>query len=168
LGGATGEQQSVACVDLFLGRLFLRQGKTRESVSTVESALADIRRFRLDWYADFANAVIAEAEAFGGDPIRALEIASRELEANDRLRPMLSRAAGIAFARMGEKPASIRELRHALKAARDRRADYDIAATIDALAALEDAEPELLADRDEILERLKIKRLPAPMLVPAR
>jgi tetratricopeptide (TPR) repeat protein len=164
LGGATGEQQSVACVDLFLGRLLLRQGKTAESLSTVEAALADIRRFRLDWYADFGNAVIAEAEAFGGDAIRALEIASRELAANDRLRPMLARVGGIAFARLGEKTGAIRELRHALESAQERKADYDVAATIDALDALGAADSDLLAVREEILNRLKIKDLPAPEL----
>ena len=72
--------------------------------------------------------------------MRALEIASRELEANDRQRPLLTRAAGIALARFGEKRGAIRELTHSLQTARDRGAEYDVAATIDVLDTLEDAD----------------------------
>jgi hypothetical protein len=38
---------------------------------------------------------------------------------------------------------------------------YDIAATIDVLAALRLADPELIVERDDILERLRISRMPA-------
>jgi hypothetical protein len=39
-----------------------------------------------------------------------------------------------------------------------------MAATIEALAALDRAGPEMLRERDEIVEALKIVRLPAPVL----
>jgi hypothetical protein len=49
-----------------------------------------------------------------------------------------------------------------LRAARQQGADYDIAATIDALASLGRANRDLLRERNETLARLKIKRLPSP------
>jgi hypothetical protein len=49
-----------------------------------------------------------------------------------------------------------------VQSARERRAEYELAATIDALAALGRAAPGLLAERDEILERLRIEQLPTP------
>jgi hypothetical protein len=58
----------------------------------------------------------------------------------------------------------MREFRHSLQTARARGSEYDIAATIDAMAAIGGADAELLAERDEILGRLKISQLPAPVL----
>ena len=54
------------------------------------------------------------------------------------------------------------ELIAALESARGRGAEYDVAATIDALRALGGADADLLRERDEILSRLKIVRLPTP------
>ena len=67
------------------------------------------------------QAWIAEAEAFGGDPFRALDIASQTLRSNDRLRPLLTRMGGVALARLGQREAATRELRHSLRTARERR-----------------------------------------------
>jgi class 3 adenylate cyclase/predicted ATPase len=158
---STGERQSVAYIDVLMGRLAVRRGEHRLGVATLESAHAELRKFRLDAYADFAEALVAEAEAFGGDPFRALEIASRVLQADDRQRPLLTRMAGIALARLGQKEAALRELSHSLRTARERASDYDIAATIDAMATLGYADSELPANRDAILGRLKVMQLPA-------
>ena len=130
----------------------------------LEAAMADLRRFGMDAYAELAEAWIVESEAFGGDAMRAMEIASQRLRTGDRDRPLLTRMAGIALARLGETKGAKRELEHSLRTARDRSADYDIAATIDAMAAIDAIDPALLRERDEILERLKITRLPAPAL----
>ena len=107
--------------------------------------MADLRKLHVDLYADLAQAFIAEAEAFGGDPFGAMEIASSVLQANDRHRPLLTRMAGIALARLGQNEAALRELRHSLQTARARGSDYDIAATIDVIDALGAANPEMLA-----------------------
>ena len=93
-----------------------------------------------------------------------MEIGGRELEASNRLRPLLTRAAGIALARLGEKSAAIRELTHSLESARSLGGEYDIAATIDALATLNGADPRLLGERDTILTRLRIVYLPTIQL----
>jgi hypothetical protein len=71
---------------------------------------------------------------------------------------------GIALARLGEKGGAIRELEHSLRTARERAAEYDIAATIDSMDLVDGADPDLLRERDEILARLKISRLPRPSL----
>jgi hypothetical protein len=117
----------------------------------------------MDAHAEYTEALIAEAHAFGdGDPFDAFEIASRTLQANDRQRPLLSRVGAIALARAGQKEASLRELGHSLRVARERGADYEIAATLDALDAVGGADREMLSERDRILERLKIVALPRP------
>jgi tetratricopeptide (TPR) repeat protein len=160
----TRERQAVAFVDVLLARLAVRRGDNQRGLPMLEAAMADLRRFRIDAYADFAKALIAEAEAFAGDAERAHALARQELEAGDRHRPLLQRVAGIALARLGQKDAAERELLSALDCARERSAEYDIAATIDVLDALGSAPPGLLGDRDEILGRLQIAHLPAPAL----
>jgi tetratricopeptide (TPR) repeat protein len=149
--------------DVLLGRLAVRRGRLEEGLPMLEAAMAQLRKLGIDAYADLAQALVAEAEAFAGDPVRALDIARRSLQANDRLRPLLTRVAGIALARMGEKATAVGELTDSLQSARERGAPYDIAATIDALAALGAAEPALIAERDEILGKLRIRQLPRPI-----
>jgi class 3 adenylate cyclase/tetratricopeptide (TPR) repeat protein len=161
---ATQEWWGVAFADALLGRLTMRRGDYQGAIAVLEPALADMRRLRMEGYAELIEALIAEAEAVGGDALDGLDRASRALKANDRLRPLLTRAAGIALARMGQREAAMRELAHSLSTARDRAAEYDLAAAIDAMAAVGGADPEMLRDRDRILERLKITRLPRPVL----
>jgi tetratricopeptide (TPR) repeat protein len=161
---ATGERQGVAEVEMLLGRLAMRRGRYQDALPVLEAARADLRRFAMDASADLALALIAEAEAFLGDPQRALQIARQELEAGQRNRPLIERVAGIALARLGETDAAKSKLMDALASARERDAEYDIAATIDVLDALGSIDSRMLADRDEIIGRLKIARLPAPLL----
>ncbi|MGZ4248550.1 MAG: adenylate/guanylate cyclase domain-containing protein [Solirubrobacteraceae bacterium] len=160
---ATGERWGVALCDSLLGRLYVRRGEYERGLIALTAAREDMRKLRLDAYAEDTEALIAEAHAFGGgDPFDAFEIASRTLQANDRQRPLLSRLGAIALARAGQKDASLRELGHSLRVARERGAEYEIAATIDVLDAVAGADPELLSERDRILERLKIVQLPRP------
>jgi class 3 adenylate cyclase/tetratricopeptide (TPR) repeat protein len=161
---ATGDRHWVAYTDALLARLTVRRGRYSDGLSMLEAASAELRRLRMDAYADLAQAWIAEAEAFGGDPFRALDIGRHELEANDLQRPLLTRMGGIALGRLGQTGAAMRELRHSLQTASARSAEYDVAATIDAMDAFGGADPELLRRRDEILTRLKISRLPIPVL----
>jgi class 3 adenylate cyclase/tetratricopeptide (TPR) repeat protein len=161
---ATGERQAVAFADVLLGRVAVRRGESGAAVSMLESATAQLRRFDMHAYADFAQALIAEAEALAGDADRGLAIARRELRNASRQRPVLQRAVGVALARLGQPAAARTELLDALASARSNGFEYDIAATIDALDALSGARAELLMERDEILDRLKIVRLAAPAL----
>ena len=161
---ATKEPQSVAFVSLLLGRLALRDGRYQEALPLLEAAMLDLRRFRIGEYTGFARALIAEAEAFAGDPTRALQIAEDELDGADRYVPLLRRIVGIALCRLGRTDASKRELLGGLEVARKRGEEYDIAATADVLAELGAAQPDDVHERDEILTRLRIDRLPKPDL----
>lgn len=161
---ATGDRHWIAYADALLARLTVRRGRYREGLTALEAAMSDLRQLGMDAYAELAQAWIAEAEAFGGDPFRAMDLASETLRSNDRLRPLLTRMGGVALARLGQREAAIRELGHSLRTARERSADYDIAATIDALDALDAIDEDVVRERDEILERLKIKQLRLPAL----
>jgi hypothetical protein len=119
----------------------------------------ELRRLGVGEFAELSQAMLAEAEAFGGDPFRALEIASGALQTSERLRPLLTRVAGAALARLGETGAATRELTQSLRSARERGAEYDVAAAIDALDATGSADPKLLKERDAIMRQLKIDQL---------
>ncbi len=160
----TREAQAVAFVDVLLGRLAVRRGDLDRGLPMIESSMNALRRFSMHAYADFAEALIAEAEAFAGNPARALEIARAGMDSGDRNRPLLQRAAGVALARLGRPEAAREELAAALGSARERGAEYDFAATIDALDALGGADAEMLRERDQILKALKIVRPPGPAL----
>jgi len=161
---ATGDRQSVAFVDVLLGRLASRRGRLDEALPLLETAMADLRRFGIAAYADFAQAMVAEAEAFAGDPLRALRGAQQAAQGADRNVPLLRRLSGIALARLGRGDEAEGELVSGLAAARERGSEYDIAATADVLDALGRASPELRHERDEILGRLKVQQLPTPRL----
>jgi len=161
---ATGEPQSVTFTDLLMARLATRSGHGRQAVPKLEAAMNELREFGMDAYADFAQALLAEAEGLGGAPERALAVAHEQLKLTDRNAPLLERVAGIALARLGYTEAARAELLAALKSARAREVEYDVAATIDALHALDGADADLLGERDEIMRRLKIVRLPTPRL----
>ena len=158
----TGERHSVAFIDLLLARLATRRGDGRAAVPKLEAAMKELREFGMDAYADFAQALLAEAEGIGGAPERSLAIAHHQLTVTDRNAPLLKRVAGVALARLGYVEAARAELIAALRSARARGAEYDVAATIDVLNALDAADADLLRERDEILSRLKIARLPTP------
>ena len=84
-----------------MGRLAVRAGRTPEGCALLESAMADLRRYRIDAYADFAEALIGEAEAFAGDPSRALVIANEVLDRSDRQLPLSAGCRG-CWARLGD------------------------------------------------------------------
>ena len=163
---ATGERLAVAFVDVLLTRIAVRRGACPEGVRTLEKAAAELHKAGADVFAGFARALIAEAEAFTGDAARALQVAGRELDRGGRHRPLLQRASGIALTRLGRLDEADEQLRIALAGAREAGADYEVAATIDALDSLGAAGQDMLIDRDEIVERLKIERLPVLALAP--
>jgi hypothetical protein len=154
----------VAFVDVLLTRLAARRGACPDGPHSLEAAADELRRSGVDAYAAFAQALVAEAHAFTGDAARALQIAREELDATDRHRPLLQRVSGIALARLGRSDEAETQLRDALVSAREDGADYEVAATIEVLDSLGAAEEEMLRDRDAIVERLKIERLPLPAL----
>jgi hypothetical protein len=159
----TGERPAVAFVDVLLTRLAVRRGESPGGVRTLEQAAAELRKSGADVFAGFARALVAEAHAFTGDASCALEIAGQELETSGRHRPLLERVCGIALARLGRVDQAEAQLRMSLASALKGGAAYEVAATIDVLDSIGVAGKDMLRDRDEIVKRLKIERLPRPL-----
>ncbi len=112
--------------------------------------MADLRRL-MDPYADFAQAFSPKPRRSGATRSALWRSRASVLQANDRHRPLLTRMAGIALARLGENEAAIAGAAALAADGARPRADYDIAATIDVFAGLGAADPEMLRDRNGIL-----------------
>jgi hypothetical protein len=120
-----------------------------------------MRQQRFDYYADCASALVAEAEALGGSADRALEIVAELLTPSCRYESLLRRSRGIALARHGEREAAVAELEKSIAAARRIGEDYELVLTLDALAAVQPLRAHEQREREEILERLGIVKLPS-------
>ncbi len=156
---SVGQRQGVAFVTLLLGRLAVREGRYADGLELLEWAAAELARMRLDYYVGLARACVAEAEAYGGDPQRALSIADALLAAGDRNRALVHRIRAIALTRTGRVAAAVEALESALAAAGDSGTDYDVAASLDLLDAL-GALSTGADERDAIMARLRITALP--------
>jgi class 3 adenylate cyclase/tetratricopeptide (TPR) repeat protein len=159
---STGDAPGVAFANVQLGRVAVRTGSYSDALSVLTVAADELRRFRLDGYADFASALVAEAEALGHDASRALELTERLLPSAERDVPLLRRVRGIALARLGAGDAATSELELSLLHATERSAHYDIAATLDAMSRIGGLDPQRARERDAILEQLHIVALPGP------
>src|SRR6185312_633154 len=155
-GERSGRPADVAFVDCNVGEILSDQGR-------LEEAEEHLRRARRVWSATrepqsvaFIDMLLGRLAVRRGD----IQVGLPMLEGADRERPLLQRSVGIALARLGEPDPARRELTVALDIARERGSGYDVASTIDALAALGVADADLLRERDEILAALKIVRLP--------
>jgi tetratricopeptide (TPR) repeat protein len=157
---STGDRQGTAFANMLLGRLAVRADSPQEGIRLLNAAAADMRRFRVDYYAAFASALVAEGEALGGAAERALAIASELLDSGNSYVSLLRRARGIALARIGDRNRAERELEDAVATARGGDEDYESALALDALAALGPLEPARRRERDAIVERLGVIRLP--------
>jgi class 3 adenylate cyclase/tetratricopeptide (TPR) repeat protein len=154
---STGDRQGSAFANMLLGRVAVRAGRTDEGLELLRSAVADMERFRVEFYAELARSLIAEGEALGGDAERALAIAEQQLASGSSYVSLLRRVRGLALIRLGEGEAAAHaELRPALAAARERGEDYDVALALAALASVDAATADELAERDEIFERLGV------------
>ncbi len=158
---ATGHQEGVAFANMVLGRLAVRAGRAQEGTALLEAAAANMRRAGVGYYADRATAFLAEGHALGGDPERGVEMASGLVAAGSSYVALLRRASGTALCRMGDRDGARRELELALVAARRGGEDYEVALTLDVLATVDTLDAERHAERDTIVERLGIVRLPA-------
>jgi class 3 adenylate cyclase/tetratricopeptide (TPR) repeat protein len=159
---STGDRQGVAYANILLGRLAVRCSREEEGLVLLRGAEQELRLFHIDADADFAALLIAEAEALTGDAPRALAMSDRLAARADRSRALIHRLRGMALARLGRIRVAIEELEESLAAARQRGAEYDVAAAIDLLGSLGAIDPDLAHERDSILARLRIERLPQP------
>lgn len=158
-----GQRQGVAFVTLLLGRLAVRKGHYGEGRQLLERATNELRRMNLAIYVGLARGCLAEAEAFGGDPARAVTIADELIAAGGGNTALPRRTRAIALARGGCKALAVEALEQSVAAATTAGSDYDLAAGLDLLDAL-GAAGSRTGQRDAIVTRLRIERLPRPAL----
>jgi class 3 adenylate cyclase/tetratricopeptide (TPR) repeat protein len=155
---STGDRHRAAFASTLLGRLAVRVGRFEEGVRILETAAADMRQLGLDFYVDFARALVAEGEALGGDAQRGLAVADELLASGTRYALLLQRVRGIGLGRLGEREAALRELELAVTTARERGEDYELALALNALAALGPLDGGRAQERDAIFGRLGVIR----------
>lgn len=153
---STGDRHRAAFARTLLGRLSVRVGRFEEGIRALETASADMRQLGLDFYVDFATALVAEGEALGGDGQRALVIADELLASGTRYVSLLGRVRGIAMGRIGDRESALRELELAVTAARERGEDYELALALNAVAALGSLDRARARERDAIFRRLGV------------
>jgi class 3 adenylate cyclase/tetratricopeptide (TPR) repeat protein len=157
---STGDRQILAHLNLTLGRLWIRQGQRDEGIALIAQAAADLRQFGLDQVAAYADALLVEAWALAGNAERALALADRQLESAEAPPPLLRRARGLALAQLDDREAATHELELAAAVAREHGEQYELALALDALEQLDGPDSARETERDAILERLDVVRLP--------
>jgi tetratricopeptide (TPR) repeat protein len=160
---ANGERGTAAYATVLLGRTAGRAKNIDEARSLLAAAATELRTLGETRDLEEAEIALAEAEALGGEPHRAAAL-SEELLRVKRELAWIKRNRAIAFARLGRLEDAVCDLEDALSIARERDGLYDVAATIDVLHAVGAATEAQLAERDAILLRLGIERLPVPKL----
>lgn len=157
---ASGERAAAAYAELQLGRIAGRDRNIELARELVSDAAAELRALGETRSLEEVELVRAEAEAFAGDAAYAAEITGR-LGASSLELPWLKRIRGIALARLGLLDEAMDELDDSLGMARQRGALYQVAATLDVLHALGAESDQVAGERDSLLGRLGIERLPA-------
>jgi class 3 adenylate cyclase/tetratricopeptide (TPR) repeat protein len=162
----TADEHGVAFVTALLGRLYARSARADDAIELLEDALARFNALRVEIDAALVKALLAEAVLFDGraeeahDRARALFAAVSDYAL---LEPLLHQLTGTALAQMDETGAATAALRAALEAARAAELPFETALALDALELL-DPSPARRAERDALLARLDIVRLPRPPL----
>ncbi|MDE3130298.1 MAG: AAA family ATPase, partial [Acidobacteriota bacterium] len=156
LCNSLGERTVAANTRALLGREAARSGRLDEAREHLTLAAAELRSLGEAHYLQFAEAALAEVEAFGGDAARAFELVAALLAADRRYAAWLHRVRGAALARLGKRQDAVDTLETSLSLARAQGALYDLAATLDVLHLLGvDRGSE---ERDRLQARLGIVR----------
>jgi class 3 adenylate cyclase/tetratricopeptide (TPR) repeat protein len=160
----TADEHGVAFATALLGRVHARAGRDERAVALLGDALARFRALGVETDAALVEVLQAEAALFAG---RADEARARSLELfaeiprDALLEPLLHHVAGVALAQLGDAAAAAEELTAALAAARAAELPFETLLSLDALCRL--GQPDgLRGERDELIARLGIVRLPAP------
>jgi tetratricopeptide (TPR) repeat protein len=161
----SGERTAAAYAELQLGRLAGSEKKIEMARELVSEAAAELRTAGASRYLEQVELVVAEVEALGGDASDAVQITGR-LSASGRELAWLKRIRGIALARLGRIEEAMDELDASLDVARQSGALYDIAATLDVQQSLGAEPAQRAGERDSLLRRLGVERLPALELGP--
>jgi class 3 adenylate cyclase/tetratricopeptide (TPR) repeat protein len=164
----TADEHGVAFALGLLGRLHARAGRAGEAVELLEDALARVEALRVEADAALVRTMLAEAALFAGRAEEAHEraIALLDEQIDDALlEPLLHHVAGVALAQLGDRGAASEALESALAAAQAAELPFETALALDALVRLGGTgATERRDERDALLQRLDIVRLPAPPL----
>jgi hypothetical protein len=165
----TADEHGVAYAMALLGRLHARAGRAGEADRLLDDALSLFEALRAEIDAAFVEVLQAEAAAFAGRADEARELAAAllpRLPGDAVLEPLAHHIEGAALAQLGATRPAVAALEAALAAARAAARPFE---TVLALAALEQLRPsaDRRRERDALLARLDIARLPAPPLVAA-
>jgi tetratricopeptide (TPR) repeat protein len=161
----------VSMVGVRLGRLLARMGRFEEAHPLLGEARDEYRDAAS--LAELCNAEgwIAECLLLQDDPEAALAFANEVLERGQSLKgvfdviALLNRVCGSALLQLGRLEEARAALDTAVDEARERNASYELALSLDALAALAgltgDDVGDLEQERDAILERLGVVAIPS-------
>jgi tetratricopeptide (TPR) repeat protein len=178
---ASGYRSGIAYAKSNLARVLSRMGRCDEALELFEEARTESNDVGASVEALEAEARIAECHVLNGDGRWALIYADEALERAQALggvaaqSPMLHRVKGYALMQLGEMEAAREALERSLEHGRARRAEYEVALTLDALVQLTDLErqpvpKELVAESQTILDRLgvvSVPEVPVPTLAVA-
>ncbi len=150
-----------------LGRVAARASRFADAHHQLDQALAQFDLLASERFANETRARIAECLVFEGRHGEAVELGSACREAAARspvggLEALIERTIGYALCQ-ARRPAEARpHLEASLRLARDLHAEFEVALTLRAMAAVgwEDG-AALRAESDAILERLGVVRVPA-------
>ena len=172
----SGYEGDVAFATALLGRAAVRAGRSEQGFELLGEAFAGFRRLRLGHEVVWVEALVAEAHAFAGHGEQAVAAADRllaDLGGGGLLAPLLLRVRGYALAQLGAREAAAEALEASAAQARAQDVPFELALTLDALLTLPtDAvgarlrAGRLRRERDEIVARLNIVRLPIPPATP--
>ena len=159
----------VAYATSSLGRVASRSGDFGRAADLYETAREQFRAMVSEAEIVDTDARIAEALAFQGRSVDALELASAALErtaarGGATQDPMLYRIRGYAHAQLGAAGEALADLERSLEAGRSRNARYEIALTLDAMARVAElegvADAARRAEADELLAALGVVQVP--------
>jgi class 3 adenylate cyclase/tetratricopeptide (TPR) repeat protein len=159
LWSRTGDRPMTAYATVLLGRLAVREHRYSDGLALLREGANELRQLGEKGYAEFAETLLAEGEAVGGEPQRALKTADGLIPAADRMLPLLHRVRAIALARLGLDGAGD-ALERSIQAARERGALFDIAAGLELAEQLVRPDPEWRRELDAIVAQLGVERLP--------
>jgi class 3 adenylate cyclase/tetratricopeptide (TPR) repeat protein len=172
---AAGHQEGVAFATSFLGRIATRKGEFDEALRLLRDARALFARTGAGGEVLDTDALIAEALSLQGRYDEAATLASETLQRAAAGRgqthhaPLLHRVLACRSVQRGDAEEAVRVLSEALDIARSRSASFEVAQTLDALAAvrrLRDEPDAAAADERESRELYRALGVEEPPAVP--
>jgi class 3 adenylate cyclase/tetratricopeptide (TPR) repeat protein len=167
---AIGHRALAAWARANIGRAAARAGRFEEAEEVLETALEMLQEIGAASFVLEVDVRLAELDALRGDrPEAVLTRLAPLLEQGDEtagmapLQAMVHRVRGAALLQLGEQEAGIEALEESARVARSASARYELALSLDLLAAAGGSE-SAAAESRELLERLGVENIARPPL----